>query len=136
MIKNIVKEIVIILLLILAIVLILGIIFYDYIPTSKQVPAKVVPYSLDEETQNELKESLKVENQNIIKTYQITSSDLELYESSKDYDKGKKNPFADLTTKSTNTVSTNTTTNNTTSNATNESNETKNQTGYFNTSGK
>ncbi|MBQ2917324.1 MAG: hypothetical protein IJE59_04045 [Clostridia bacterium] len=109
MIKTIIKEAGIVLLLLIAVALILGIIFYEYIPSNKTVPIKVEEYALSEDIKNELKESVS-EGQNIIKTFYIDSSDLELYEATKDYNKGKPDPFADYTANE--ASNTNNTTNN------------------------
>lgn len=108
MIKTIIKETGIIILLLIAIALILGIVFYEYIPTNKTVPVKIKEYALSEDVQNELKESI-AEEQNVVKTFYIGNDDLDLYEAKKDYDKGKANPFADYTQqeKTTNTNTTN-----------------------------
>lgn len=65
--------------------------------------------------------------ENIIKTYQIDSSDLKLYESKSDYNKGKVNPFEKYTTNETTTNGT-VNTNNTSSNNTNKT--------FFNNTGK
>lgn len=95
MIKSIIKEIFIIILLVIAIILILGIIFYDYRPSNKKIPSKVAEYTLSEEMSEELNETLTAaETQNIIKTYRVDSTDLGRYEESDDYNKGKANPFA------------------------------------------
>ena len=48
--KSVIKEIIIVLLLSLAIVLILGILFYEYIPISKEVPDEV-QYSASSEVE-------------------------------------------------------------------------------------
>ena len=90
--KNIIKEIIIFLLLLLVVGLVMGIVFYDYIPTAKTVPSKVVPYKLSEEVDSELK-SATSEERNIVKTYSIDKTDLRIYEATADYDKGKINPF-------------------------------------------
>lgn len=95
MVKSIIKEIFIIILLTIAIVLILGIVFYDYIPLNKKIPSEVAKYTLPEETSEELNETLTAaETQNIVKTYRVDSTDLGRYEESDDYNKGKPNPFA------------------------------------------
>lgn len=95
MIKSIIKEIFIIILLVLAIILVLGIIFYDYRPSNKKIPSKVAEYTLSEEMSEELNETLTAaETQNIVKTYRVDSTDLGRYEESDDYNKGKVNPFA------------------------------------------
>ena len=113
--KTIIKEIFIFLLLLLAIVLVLGILFYDYIPNSKIVPVALKPYELTEEVKQELNETMSSSSENIIKTYYIDSSDLSVYASTKDYNKGKVNPFEDYTaTDSTTSPNTTNTTNNNT----------------------
>lgn len=130
MIKTIVKETGIVILLLIAVALILGILFYEYIPTSKIVPVKVQAYTLPEDVQKELKETMSSSEQNIVRTYYIDSTDLSLYESTNDYDKGKQNPFQDYTTieeNETNSVGSNNTTN---------VNTTKRNEVFFNSTGK
>ena len=90
--KSIIKEIVIILLLLIAIVLALGIMFYDYIPTNKTIPS-VEKYSTAETIKTELEEKI-VEEETVLVTYEITSSDLKTYENRGNYEKGKANPFS------------------------------------------
>ena len=82
MLKSVFKEIIIVLLLILAIVLVLGIFLYDYVPTNKIVP-KIEQYQAPDDVREE-----------------ITNEDLKVYEKAKDYDKGKINPFAEISTES------------------------------------
>lgn len=110
--KTIIKEIGIVILLLIAVSLILAIIFYDYIPNNKTVPVKIQAYNIPEDIKQELEASV-LNEQNIVRTYYIDSSDLDLYESTNDYDKGKANPFADYT-ENTATNSTNSTVNNST----------------------
>lgn len=99
MIKAIIKEIFIILLLMVAIILVLGIMFYDYRPTTKKVPSKVSEYTLPEKMVEELEETIEAaKTQNIVRTYRVDSYDLAAYESSNDYNKGKINPFGKITT--------------------------------------
>ena len=96
MIKSIIKEIIIILLLLVAIVLALGVLFYDYIPTNKIVPS-VASYTTPEDISKELEEANNTNDKNSSSdtfTYQITSQDLKTYEKTKDYKKGKSNPFS------------------------------------------
>ncbi len=127
MVKTIIKEIGIVLLLLVAIALILGIIFYDYNPSNKTVPAKVEPYAFPEDVKEELTETLQNLEQNIVRTYYIDSQDLNLYEATNDYDKGKVNPFAEESSSSTGTVENNGT------NTTSSSNTTSNNgSGYLN----
>ena len=94
MVKSIIKEIFIILLLIIAIVLVLGIIFYEYRPSTKKIPTAVSEYVLPEEMQEELKETLEAAGaQNIIKTYRVDGDDLKSYQRSNDYEQGRVHPF-------------------------------------------
>lgn len=103
--KSIIKEAGIVILLLLAVALILGIIFYEYIPSNKTIPVEIKEYALSEDIENELKESI-IEGQNIVKTLYISDDDLYRYESTNNYDKGKANPFADYTAKSTSSENT------------------------------
>ena len=142
MVKTIAKETGIVILLLIAVALVMGILFYDYIPTNKTVPAKIEEYTLPQEVESELEESMKQEEQNIVRTYYIDSSDLSVYEASNDYDKGKANPFADYSTSATNgnTVS-NFNSNNTNNNISNNTSENNSQNTnqsetFFNNSGK
>ena len=104
MFKSIIKEIVIILLLIVAIMLSIGIIFYNYRPSIKKIPTAVSAYTLPDEMEEELKETIKqAETQNIIKTYRVDSSDLKGYEKTNDYGKGRINPFEAIASSEENT---------------------------------
>lgn len=121
MLKNIFKEIIIILLLLVAIVLVLGVFLYDYIPTSKVVPT-IEAYQAPESIKNELEETIQENELQTIVTYEIDQTDLTMYEKGKDYNKGKANPFDATTTAPTNTGSNNNSINNTNSNVTNNTN--------------
>lgn len=123
--KTIIKETLIFLLLLFVIMLVLGIMFYDYVPNNKVVPIALKSYELSETTQEELRETISSESENIVKTYYIDSSDLSVYASTKDYNKGKANPFEDYTT---NTTDTSNTTNATNTVNTSKSNTTNNNT--------
>ncbi len=117
--KTMIKEIIIVLLLVLAILLVLGVFLYDYIPMNKVVP-KIEQY----ETPNNIKEELEktVEDTQDMMTpiiREINGNDLKIYEKTKDYQKGKVNPFADTT----NTV---------TSSTTNQTNANENKTNTTN----
>lgn len=120
--KSIFKEVIIFLLLLVAIALILGILFYNYIPSNKTVPVALKQYQLSEEAQEELKETMSQTSENIVKTYSIGDTDLSVYETTKDYNKGKVNPFEDYTTGTTSgTQNSNTTDKNNTSTTNNNS---------------
>ena len=93
MIKSIIKEIFIMLLLCLAIVLVLGVIFYDYIPTNKTVPNKLATYTTPEEVKEEIDQKV-AEIENEVITYTITGADLNLYKQTNSYETGKADPFS------------------------------------------
>ena len=101
--KSVIKEIIIVLLLSLAILLILGILFYEYIPISKEVPDEV-QYSASSEVEAKKSEidTLKVESDyESSETDSVTSTDLNNYERVKDYRPGKANPFGPYETTAT-----------------------------------
>lgn len=139
MVKTIAKEAGIVILLLIAVILVIGIVFYDYIPNNKTVPAKIEEYTLPQEVKSELEESMS-EEQNIVRTYYIDSSDLSIYEASNDYDKGKANPFADYSTDATTgnsaSNSNNISNNNSNNNNTNNLQNTSQSESFFNNSGK
>ena len=139
MVKTIAKETGIVILLLIVVALVLGIIFYDYIPTNKTVPAKIEEYTLPQEVKTELEASMS-EEQNIVRTYYIDSSDLSIYEATNDYDKGKANPFADYSVEVTeeNTTNTNSVGSNKPNNNSNNTGgaQNTNSEAFFNTSGK
>ena len=99
--KQVTKQILIILLACIAIVLILALIFYQYIPSNKIVPAKVQAYTTPESIKSEIEDSLN--EQSVMaqsELYEITDSDLENYKSNKSYNPGKSDPFASYTEES------------------------------------
>jgi flagellar basal body-associated protein FliL len=140
--KNIFKEIVIILLLILAIILILGVLLYEYVPTNKIIPDQI-SYTTPENVKTELESSASSENDEVVMKYSIDATDLQNYKKVKEYVSGKSNPFASVKNDSeteTNTTSsegTNTTTsgNTTTTNSSTTNSSTQNTenntTGYI-----
>lgn len=129
--KTILRETIIILLLCLAIILVLGVVLYNYVPINKIVPEEV-SYTQTEEVKKAIEESVSAENTQVILTYEIDETDLDNYEKVKDYKPGKTNPFSayqeeempkdsnttdagsNQTTNSTNTVDKDTTENSTT----------------------
>ena len=116
MVKSVLKEIIIILLLLIILILLLGILFYDYMPNSKTVPAKVEEYALEEMVKQELEENLNNKSEEIVKTYQLDSVDIEHYEKTNEYNKGKINPFAEYSIGTNNTTGNNTNLNGNTDN--------------------
>lgn len=95
MLKSILKEIILILLILLAIILVLGIFLYDYIPTNKIVP-KIEQYQVPNAVKEELNQGIDdIEANKTQIVYEIDGTDLKNYEKSKDYEKGKVNPFSE-----------------------------------------
>ena len=91
--KKVIKEIIIMLLLCLAIILILGVLLYEYVPSNKIVPDEV-SYTTPASVQEELSKSEDVENDEVILTYSVDSTDLDNYERINTYVPGKPNPFS------------------------------------------
>lgn len=134
MLKSVIKEIFIILLLSIAILLILGILFYDYIPINRVIPEREA-YVTPEEVKNEVEETI-TETEKVEVTYEVTDSDLNIYKQSGRYTEGKVNPFELV--EETNTVDGNQTGNNNgngttepTNDVNEENNVDKNSTGTF-----
>ena len=119
MFKSVMKEIVLILLLLVAILLLLGVFLYDYIPTNKVVP-KIEQYEVPNSIKQELEESInELEEEQTQIVYEIDGTDLKNYEKSKDYQKGKVNPFAEYSADAEETDNNSTTTNNNTNSGSN-----------------
>lgn len=95
--KNIIKEVIIMLLLMLAIILILGVILYDYVPANKIIPEQV-SYSRPETLEQELKDNEEDMTTSKFPTYEIKDSELSNYEKIQEYVPGRKNPFASIAT--------------------------------------
>ena len=120
--KTIIKELIIVLLLCLAIIVLLGIVFYEYVPIGKTLP-NPVSYTTPENVKQELAETTGVDENQVIMTYEVDETDLYNYRRVQDYKPGKANPFSSYetsteTTESGNTQTggnTNSTNNNTTS---------------------
>ena len=120
MVKSVIKEILIMLLLCIAIVLIFGLLFYDYIPTNKMIPAKeayVTPNEVIEEINETITELEKTEI-----SYEITDADLNIYKQSSSYKPGKKDPFS-LSVENTSSTNGNKNNNGNTSNGDNGNNQ-------------
>lgn len=92
--KKVIKEIIIMLLVCLITMLIFAIGFYDFIPNRKTV-AEVKNYEASETVQVLLQDNIdSVNNSEVILSYEVTSSDLNNYQSTNEYVPGKANPFA------------------------------------------
>lgn len=101
--KTVIKEIIITLLLCLAIMLILGILLYNYVPMNKTIP-NPVSYTTPENVKQELAEVNGVDESKIIMTYEVDSDDLNNYKRIQNYKPGKANPFSSYETTETNTT--------------------------------
>lgn len=90
---DLIKDIFISILIVICIALIISVIFYDKISITKVVPESE-QYQLSEEMQEGLNDSYTEDSKEIVTTYYIDAADLKKYEQTKEYNKGKKNPFA------------------------------------------
>ena len=97
--KNVIKEIIIMLLLCLAIILVLGVLLYEYVPSNKIIPDEVA-YATPENVKEELSKSDGVDDEQVILTYSIDATDLNNYERINTYVAGKPNPFSSYDTSS------------------------------------
>lgn len=92
--KNILKEIIIILLLTLAIILVLGVLLYEFVPANKIIPEKVA-YTTPEEVKKEL-ETVVSDDEEQYFDYHIDSTQIKNYQKIQEYVPGRKNPFGEL----------------------------------------
>ncbi len=136
------KELFIMALLLMIIVFMIGMIFYNYMPNNKTVPAPV-SYKADSQTTVVLQEisssSAGTDTdssggvQSIIKSYSIGAKELSTAASKQSYTSGKTDPFAEYKETETNTADGNTTGNTTSNNKvpSTSSNKNTNSTGTF-----
>lgn len=142
--KNVIKEIFIMLLLCIAIALILAVVFYDYNPINKEIPqAATYQFPSDlSDVKEDIDTPLTSNEEQVIRTYEVTEEDLNRAKHT-NYDAGKANPFmaySDNTTTDNNSNNTNSTTNttenktnsNTSSNSKNNTVNTNSQENYTN----
>ena len=106
MIKNILKEVVIVLLLCMAILLILSIMFYDYNPITKVVPNKIAYNTPDDIAEIIQEEGVNTNIETEKRVYTIDGSDLNIYQRSQTYDPSKENPFVSAPVSTSETTST------------------------------
>lgn len=93
MLKSVIKEIIILLLICLAIILVIGVLMYEYVPMSKVIPNEV-SYSTPSDAKSEILTDDGVDESQVIKTYEVTQDDLNNYKRVNNYKPGKANPFA------------------------------------------
>ena len=91
--KKIFKEVFIILLVCVAIILIMTVIFYNYIPTNKIIPAKVTAYKTPENIEAEITEDTIGSYTTQEQEYTIDNTDLSKYQATQSYNPGKPDPF-------------------------------------------
>lgn len=113
--KKIIKEIIIFLLFTLAIILVLGVLLYEYVPSNKIIPEKIsytTPEKVKTELQTVVDESKdeEEEEKELYIDYHIDSTQINNYQKIQEYVPGRKNPFAAVE-KTENTESTDNTTN-------------------------
>ncbi|MCF0124529.1 MAG: hypothetical protein HUJ68_02025 [Clostridia bacterium] len=92
MIKSVLEEIIIALLLCLVIIVVLGILLYEYVPISKTI-ATPVQYSMSAEIRDQLAQSEEADDSQVVLTYEVNASDLTNYKRTQNYQPGKANPF-------------------------------------------
>ena len=92
--NNIFKEILITLLIVVAVLLVLAVVFYQYIPSNKAIPSKATAYQASEEVAKEIEEEANSDLMEQQRTYEITDADLSMYKQNDSYRPGKVDPFA------------------------------------------
>lgn len=132
--KTIIKELIIALLLCLAILLLLGILLYEYVPMTKTIPNPVA-YVTPEKVKEELANAGSVDENQIILTYEVDSTDLNNYKKIQDYKPGKANPFSSYEPAESNTTIGNSSTGTTANTSHNEGSQMKDMEEEENTSG-
>lgn len=131
--KTVIREIIIILLLCLAIMLLLGILLYEYVPMTKTIP-NPVSYTTPDNVKQELASTGDVDESAIIMTYEVDDTDLNNYKRTQDYKPGKANPFSSYETATTTSENGTNTTNNNASSSGTSNNQTTQNTNTNNTS--
>lgn len=127
------KETMIMLLTCLVGILLFAVVFYEYIPNRKIVP-EVTQYEASEQVKQAIADDIDKRNDQVVLTYEVTSSDLNNYKYNKKYVAGKANPFAAVAQDPESTSNTNSTnggsssTSTSTGNSTNNSSTTENNT--------
>lgn len=95
--KGVLKQVLITLLVLIALILVLAIIFYQFLPTNKIVPVKVTEYKTPESVSQEINDNTsEQEFSSVNELLEITDSDLSKYKSTKSYNPGKSDPFSEV----------------------------------------
>ena len=91
--KLVFKQVVMTFLIIIVACLILAVVFYQYLPNNKIVPAKVSAYATPQNIASEITDGNTSEYKSSEQTYELTDSDLAVFKSKKSYNPGKSDPF-------------------------------------------
>lgn len=95
--KGVLRQVLITLLVLIALILVLAIIFYQFLPTNKIVPIKVTEYKTPESVSQEINDNTsEQEFSSVNELLEITDSDLSKYKSTKSYNPGKSDPFSEV----------------------------------------
>ena len=95
------KEIVVSILILIIILITMGIVLYDKLPTLKKIP-KAQEYSKSLEAEQVLEEVInQEETKTALKTYRMNKAEINALSSNRRFEKGKSNPFADYSSEST-----------------------------------
>lgn len=135
--KNSIREITILLLWILAVILILGVLLYQYVPVNKIIP-ETISYTTPEEVKAELQNENSSENaeeDTLPLKYNIDATELNNYKKIQEYVPGKKNPFASITQNDSQNSESESTENTKTENNTGANSGSNSNTNSINTSG-
>ena len=97
--KEIMKSVIISILAVIAIILLVMVFSYNKVALGRNIP-KPEKYELSEDTKIEL-ESEDEEQTEVITTYVLDAAELNYYERTKEYNKGKRHPFEEDTANAT-----------------------------------
>ena len=93
MVGKILKNGIIVLLTIILAMLLFAVVLYEYIPSKKEIPT-IKEYVASDQVSSQLADSVDQEKQQVVLTYEVTSTDLNNYKVTNEYIPGKANPFA------------------------------------------
>jgi len=93
--NNIWRDLFFSLLIVLFVVLIISLIYYNKLSINRVIPEST-DYLLSEKMQKDIEEDKLDEIDEVVTTYYLDASDLKKYEKNKEYQKGKVNPFKEI----------------------------------------
>ena len=94
--KDVFQEIIIILLTIIALMLVIGLVMYNYVPFTKKIPDQI-SYTTSSNVKEALQSAGAVDEDKVILTYELDQVDLNNYQRINEYKPGKSNPFSTYT---------------------------------------